>query len=266
MANARVSVHVVRNRRDPDEHETHPRPFCGSRSMSSHGAGLRSTLRRFALALPLVVSIWLSLCNGRVPAFLSPTVARTLYFKLPIDGTHFHWTFLDRRAFLAGTLTLRIVNTSRGRDETLVVFREGRITDGWTMIGETSRDSSFYFGFSTDRRFATSVGDSVIVTLVAPEPLRGRGPYSSGTLAAGTWVATGTYGSLYGGTLNPFRDVVRIGKTPIAFLNCWDTAWVLQDARDTGWMGPKPPGEDEVSFLGRLMQRGVDGRDCRVRM
>ncbi len=132
------------------------------------------------------------------------------------------------------------------------------------MIGNVSRDSSFYFGFSTKKRIATAVGDSVIVTLTVTEDLRGRGPYSQGTLATGTWVATGTYSALYGGTLNPLRDLVRAGKPPIAFLTCWDTAWVLRDASDEGWMGSKPIGEDDVSFLGRLKpERGVDGRRCR---
>jgi hypothetical protein len=205
----------------------------------------------------------MSWCDGRVPSFLSPTVERTLYFKLPIAGTQFHWEFVDRRAFLAGELTLRIVNVDRGRDETLVIFRNGQITDGWTMIGKVPGDSAFYFGFSTERRFATAVGDSLIMTLTAVEDLRGRGPHSQGTLAAGTWIATGTYTALYGGTLNPLRDLVRAGRPPAAYLTCWDTNWELKDAKDEGWMGPKPPGEDEVTFMERLTpERGVDGRRC----
>ncbi len=75
--------------------------------------------------------LWLSWCDGRVPPFLSPTVERTLYFKLPISATRFHWTFLDRRAFLSGKLTLRIVNADRDRDQTPVIFRNGKITEGW---------------------------------------------------------------------------------------------------------------------------------------
>jgi hypothetical protein len=217
--------------------------------------------------LLLSTTLWLTWCDGRVPPFLSPTVERTLYFKLPISGTRFHWTFLDRRAFLSGELTLRIVNADRDRDQTLVIFRDGKITEGWEMIGDVPRDSSFYFGFSTGQRIATAVGDSVIVTLIAMEDLRGRGPYSQGTLAQGTWVATGTYTALYGGTRNPLRDLVRAGDRPIAYLTCWDTSWVLRDVRDEGWMGPKQPGEDNVSFVRRLKsKRGVDGRRCRSRL
>jgi hypothetical protein len=206
----------------------------------------------------------MSWCDGRVPAFLSPTVERTLHLKLPIAGTRFHWTFLDRRAFLSGELTLRIANADRDRDRTLVIFRNGKITEGWEVISDSPRDSGIFFGFSTERRIETAVGDSVTVTLTVTDDLPGRGPWSQGTLPAGTWVATGTYTALYGGTLNPLRDLVRACKPPIAFLTCWDTAWVLRDASDEGWMGPKPAGEDDPSFASRLHpQRGVDGRRCR---
>jgi hypothetical protein len=230
-------------------------------------AAARSLLSRLVPFLFLSALLWLTWCDGRVPPYLSPTVGRTLYFKLPIDGTRFHWTFLDRRAFLSGELTLRIVNADRNRDQTLVIFRSGKITEGWEMIGDVPRDSSFYFGFSTGQRIATAVGDSVIVTLIAMEDLRGRGPYSQGTLAKGTWVATGTYTALYGGTLNPLRDLVRAGDPPIAFLTCWDTSWVLRDASEEGWMGSKPTDEDDVGFVTRLKpERGVDGRRCRSRL
>ena len=212
----------------------------------------------------LLLSLWTTVFDGRIPALLSPTVARTLYFKLPIAGTRFHWTFLDRRAFLSGELTLRILNVRRQRDQTLVIFRDGKITDGWEMIGDMPPDSSLYFGFSTGQRFATSVGDSVIITLIAAQDLRGRGPLSQGTLAKGTWVATGTYSGLYGVTLNPIRDAVRAGEPPVAYLTCWDTVWMLRDARDVGWMGEKPAEEKELDSGKRQPpQRGVDGRRCR---
>ena len=233
-------------------------------------AARRLRRRLLPFLLPCAM-LWLTWWDGRLPPFLSPTVERTLYFKLPIDGTRFHWAFLDRSAFLSGELTLRIVNADRDREQSLVIFRNGRITAGWKMIGGESRDSSAYFGFATGERFATAVDDSIIVTLIATEDLRGRGPYSQGTLARGTWVATGTYTALYGGTLNPLRDVVRWGKPPIAFLGCWDTTWVLRDARDGGWIGPKPPDDDSMSVVRRLVrrlvrERGVDGRRCRLKL
>lgn len=227
----------------------------------------RSSLLRLWSYVLIAFVVWSSWFDGRVPSFLSPTVERTLYFKMPIAGTRFHWTFLERRAFLSGELTLRIVNVDRARDETLVIFRDGKISDGWQLIADGQRDSSAYFGFFTERRFATAVGDSVILTLRAAEDLRGRGPHSQGTLAKGTWVATGTYTSLYGGTLNPIRSLVRMGEPPIAFLTCWDTVWPLRDERDGGWMGVKPAGEDDESVLERLRPiRGVDGRRCQSKM
>lgn len=227
----------------------------------------RRGVARFFPYLALAATLWLTWLDGCVPSFLSPTAERTLYFKLPIDGTRFHWTFLDRRAFLAGELTLRIVNTNRDRDQTILIFRNGKISDGWTMIGDMRRDSSFYFGFSTDQRFPTAVGDSLIITLVAAEDLRGRGPYATGTLAKGRWVATGTYSALYGRTLNPLHDLVSVGQEPIAFLECWDTTWVLQDRREVGWMGERPADEDDVSLMQRIdPPRGVDGRLCRSKL
>jgi hypothetical protein len=233
-----------------------------------------ATARRWPRRVPLLLSLfllllslWTTIFDGRVPAVLSPTVARTLYFKLPIAGTRFHWTFLDRREFLAGQLTLRIVNVRHQRDQTLVVFREGKITDGWEMIGDMPRDSSFYFGFSTRERFATTVGDSVIVTLIAAEDLRGRGPHSQGTLAKDTWVASGTYSGLYGGTWNPIKRLIRAGESPAAYLTCWDTVWVLRDAQNVGWMGAKLAGEKERDTGKRQRpQRGVDGRECRSKL
>jgi hypothetical protein len=220
--------------------------------------------RRFLRAafpwLVLSATLWLTECDGRGPAFLSRTVPRTLYFKLPIAGTRFHWEFLDRRAFLSGELTLRILNPRRRHDETLVIFRQGKITDGWAMVGDAPRDSSFYFGLATERRFATAVDDSIIITLTVPEDLRGRGPHSQGTLAKGTWIASGTYSGLYGGTLNPLRNLIAAGKAPAAYLTCWDTVWVLRDATDEGWMGPKVSGEAERSLA---RERGVNGRVCK---
>lgn len=218
------------------------------------GRQLLRQLRPFLLFGTFALLLW-----GRVPAFLSPTVNRTLYFKLPIDGTRFHWTFGDRLAFEAGELTLRIVNTKRGRDQTIVIFRHGQVSAGWEMIAGSSRVSDAYFGYASDTRFPTAVGDSLIITLVATEDLPGRGPHARGTLPKGTWVATGTYSALYGGTLNPLSNVVRWGKPPAAYLTCWDTTWVLQDVRDDGWMGPRPADEqDELR-----PDRGVDGRRCR---
>lgn len=195
-----------------------------------------------------------------LPAAAFPTVQRTLYLKLPIAGTRFHWEFRDRRAFLAGELTLRILNPRRQRDQTLVIFRQGQLSPGWTVVGEPSRDSSFYFGLRTQTRFDTAPDDSLIITLVAAEDLPGRGPHSEGTLPKGTWVATGTYSGLYGATLSLFGW----RGPPNAYLACWDTVWALRDARDEGWSGPKPEDEkDDAAWHRANGRKGVNGRRCR---
>jgi len=76
------------------------------------------------------------------------------------------------------------------------------------------RDSNACFGFSTRERSATTVGDSVIITLIAAQELSGRGPYSQGALAKGMWVATGTYSGLYGGNLNRSGTLFALGSPP----------------------------------------------------
>ncbi|MCO4098977.1 MAG: hypothetical protein HEQ38_06150 [Gemmatimonas sp.] len=203
--------------------------------------------------------LWNTLFDGRTPAFLPTTAERTLYFKLPLEGVRFHWEFLEPSAFLAGELTLRIINTNR--DDTLVIFHDGKISDGWQMIGTNTRDSSFYFGFSTDRRYVTAADDSLIITLRAPKDLRGHGVYKEGTLPAGTWQSQGTYSSIYGGRWNPLDFLVRAGDPPMAFMECWDTVWPIRVTRNTGWGGLKPANEDSGVFS-RIKTQGVDGRVC----
>ncbi|MBL0938492.1 MAG: hypothetical protein IBJ03_06345 [Gemmatimonadaceae bacterium] len=213
----------------------------------------------------LVLTIWLSVFRGYVPPFLSPTANRTLYFKLPIEGAEFHWRLLDGKAFLAGELTLRIVNERRGRDETHVVFRNGVISEGWKVIDGDSPRGDMYFGFATGNRSPTAPDDSLIITLVAPRDLHGQGPDNEGTLSAGTWQATGTYSGLYGGTLNPLGLIARWGEPPIATMECWDNVWPITITKETGWMGLRSPTDidrEEGWFERAISHRGTDGRQC----
>jgi hypothetical protein len=221
----------------------------------------RVLLRAVTWAFPALM-IWTTLLDRPLlPAFLSPTAERTLYFKLPIAGARFHWEFLDPDAFLAGELTLRIINDDR--DETLVVFREGQIQEGWEMIGTAGPDRGFYFGFSTDRRFRTARDDSLVITLTAPRDLRGRGPDSEGTLPAGTWQMTGTYSGLYGRGWNLIGYMSGGDGAPVAFMECWDSVWPITITKSTGWMGLKPADEDESGWFQKFRpERGVDGRRC----
>ncbi|WP_396216612.1 hypothetical protein, partial [Gemmatimonas sp.] len=89
----------------------------------------RRGITRALLPLLMAWVLWNTLFDGRTPAFLPTTAERTLYFKLPLEGVRFHWEFLEPSAFLAGELTLRIINTNR--DDTLVIFHDGKISDGW---------------------------------------------------------------------------------------------------------------------------------------
>ena len=198
---------------------------------------------------------------GALP-FVAPftsSAERTLYFKLPIEGARFHWTFLDRDAFLSGELTLRIIN--KGRDQTLVVFRDGKIHDGWKMIGNTWPDGGFYFGFATNDRVRTRADDSLVITLKATKDLRGRGPDSEGVLPAGVWQMSGTYSSIYGGRLNPLDYLVRLGEPPVAFMQCWTGVWPITITKREGWMRAAPT-EEKGIFSKLTAPRGTNGNWC----
>ncbi len=220
--------------------------------------GLRKVVRVVFQTLVMVFPFLLIVRETPFRAFLMPAANRTLYFKLPIEGARFHWTFLDPKTFLSGELTLRILN--KGHDETIVVFRDGKISDGWEMIG-VKPDSSFYFGFATTHRFRTKANDSLVITLKTPKDLHGRGPYTEGVLAAGVWQMTGTYSSLYGRRLNPMDLIVLHGDPPVAFMQCWKGVWPIVIIKAEGWKGPKAM--EETGRLRRMSKhRGTNGSRC----
>jgi len=192
------------------------------------------------------------------PSFAT-SADRTLYFKLPIEGVRYHWVFLDPEAFLSGELTLRIIN--KDRDQTLVVFRDGKIQDGWEVVDDSHPERGTYFGFASTTRFRTKANDSLIVTLKAPTDLRGQGPYSEGVLPAGVWEMSGTYSSLYGGRWNPIDLFVLHGDPPIAFMECWSGVWPITITKQEGWKGPAT--DETFGFLRKLIRsRGTNGRVC----
>jgi hypothetical protein len=158
-------------------------PHYITTNTSTEKRGWSVAMRRFMLALNGVM-IWTFILALPLPSIFTVPGDRTLYFKLPIEGVRFHWAFQDAEAFLAGELTLRIINDNH--DQTLVVLRDGQIQPGWEMLGDRARDGSFYFGFSTDERFRTAKDDSLIITLKVVKDLPGRGPHHEGVLAAGT--------------------------------------------------------------------------------
>ena len=220
-----------------------------------------SIARRLSLPWVILALSIFALFPSLTPfrAFAS-SAERTLYFKLPIEGVRFHWMFLDSAAFLSGELTLRILN--KDRDQTLVIFRDGKIQDGWEVIGDEKPRKEVYFGFATTHRFRTRADDSLIVTLKAPKNLLGRGPESEGMLAAGVWQMSGSYSSIYGGRWNPFDLVILHGNPPVAFMQCWAGVWPITITKKEGWMGALPA-EEHSSILGTLFKsRGTNGRAC----
>jgi hypothetical protein len=230
-----------------------------SDSMPAPIGGLAKAGRVFLRAFVFVATLLLVVGATPFAASFFSAADRTLYFKLPVEGVRFHWRFLDPEAFLSGELTLRILN--KGHDQTLVVFRDGKIHDGWEMIGDARPDGSFYFGFATTHRVRTKADDLLVITLKATNDLLGRGPYSEGILAAGVWQMTGTYSSLYGGRWNPVDLVVLHGDPPIAFMQCWKGVWPITITRAEGWKGAKP--KDEVDIFRRLSKpRGTNGSTC----
>jgi hypothetical protein len=230
-----------------------------SDSMPAPMVALSKARRLFLRTVPLVATLLLAVGATPFAESFAPAADRTLYFKLPVEGARFHWTFLDPEAFLSAELTLRILN--KGHDQTLVVFRDGRIHDGWEMIGDAQPDGSFYFGFATTHRVRTKADDSLVITLKVKNDLRGRGPYSEGVLAAGVWQMSGTYSSLYGGRWNPMDLVVLHGDPPVAFMECWKGVWPITITKAEGWKGEQPP--DEVGLFGMQRKpRGTNGNRC----
>lgn len=216
-----------------------------------------SRILRRALAWSAVAFLGLQLFPVW-PSFAT-SADRTLYFKLPIEGVRYHWVFQDPAAFLAGELTLRIIN--KDRDQTIVVFRDGKIQDGWEEIDDSRPDGGAYFGFASTTRFRTKADDSLIVTLTAPRDLLGRGPYSEGVLAAGTWQMSGTYSSIYGGRWNPIDLIGLHGDPPIAFMQCWAGVWPITITKHEGWRGGPQP--ETLGFLRKLTKaRGTNRRVC----
>ena len=216
------------------------------------------TRRLLAQVLPFVFLGLLVFWASPLASSIAPAAERTLYFKLPIEGVRFHWRFLDSAAFLSGELTLRIIN--KNHDQTLVVFRDGKLLDGWTMIGETRPDGSYYYGFETNDRIRTKANDSLVITLTAPKDLLGQGPFSEGVLSAGTWQMHGTYSAIYGKRLNPL-DVMFSGEAPVAFMQCWAGTWPITITKREGWRGA---GEEKAPGVFRKLtrDRGTNLRAC----
>ena len=220
-----------------------------------HSRTLRVVLRGLGWAVPLLLLFWVTPFG----ATFAPAAERTLYFKLPIEGVRYHWTFLDPEAFLSGELTLRIMN--KDHDQTLVVFRDGKIQDGWKMIGDPRPDGSFYFGFETTDRVRTEPDDSLIITLKATKDLLGRGPSSEGVLSAGIHQVHGTYSAIYGKRWNPLELIMMRDEPPVAYMECWADVWPITITKREGWKGTEQDNEPGL-FRKMTRSRGTDLSAC----
>jgi len=116
-------------------------------------------------------------------------IERTISLKLPIKDVQFHWEFLDRAELLAGKLLLRIIRD--GVTEEIVVFQDGKFSDGWgpmvdQSLGKTGKNP-IYFGFISKNTYLTALGDTVEIMLVAKQDLKGIGALLTGYLPAGIY-------------------------------------------------------------------------------
>jgi len=160
-------------------------------------------------------------------------VERTISLKLPIKNVHFHWEFFDKSELLAGSLRLRI--SRGGKTEEIVVFQDGKFSDGWgTLIdqsmGKKGKDP-IYFGFRSQRKYLTAPADKVEVVLVAKQDLKGIGALLAGHLPAGTYKSETRSAWL--------TDKAQAG-VPAMFLGnaafeAWTQQWSLVVTSDQGW-------------------------------
>ncbi len=141
------------------------------------------------------------------------------------------------------------------------MFRDGKIHDGWEMIGESRPGDGFYFGFSTTDRVRTKSDDSLIITLKATKDLRGRGSDREGVLAAGVWQMSGSHSSIFGARWNPL-DYFALGRDPpVAYMQCWTGVWPITITKRKGWYGEQQ--SDEIGLFRKLTRpRGTNGRLC----
>jgi len=173
----------------------------------------------------------------------SEPVDRPLSFKLPLAlyaGRSLGWVFLDEGAFLAGSLTLRIIRD--GAVETIVVFQDGTVAEGWVPVpSPPGASEGIPFGFRSSTLHATAPGDSLEIELVAVEPLVGRGAFLQGTLPAGRYLSMGSYSAISINVLlleeSSVRDRTGAAFTvPTAFMECWRQPWSLTILTGEGWL------------------------------
>jgi len=242
------------------------------------------------LAAPRAANAFTQVPEGP-PEPPSVPIDRRLYFKLPLKQPRFHWQFLEKEAFLAGSLTLRIIRD--GAVESLVVFQDGTIAEGWEPMAAVSGvNEEIYFGFTSSTLYATAPGDSLEIELVAGEPLAGIGAYQQGTLPAGRYLSTGSFSRLIDDTsaqwvaliaamkgirrdelesmpeiqaLRERLSAIEGRQEYMAFMECWRQPWSVTITAEEGWL-PAAQAARSRALTSRLAgapdEVGTDGRSC----
>lgn len=224
----------------------------------------RVVIRRIVEALAAGLILYVVISGWRVERWVlgGGGGERGLYIKLPLEGPRYHWYFGDEAALLKGSLRIDIRGAS-GRDTTLSVFDQGRMSPGWSFIGR--RRDGAYFGFMGGGEIWTEPKDSVVVTLDVPEDLEGMGAYRQGVLRSGHYRAVASYGRLTG---HPDFGLLGGRREPTAYVSCWRSKWPLVITEQRGWMGRASDEEQgRGGWLGKLdevisARRGTDGFRC----
>jgi hypothetical protein len=147
---------------------------------------------------------------------------RPIYFKLPLEQPEYHWTFMDRDAFLSGRLVLQI--TRGNESQTIIVFESGELSNAWKEMDDDDKPGNrIYFGFVSQVPFPVSRLDSVELILNVPEDLEGCGNEENGVLKAGEYRSKGTF-TFYS---------AKSGDNVYLTKENWDTLWKL-DMEDNG--------------------------------
>jgi hypothetical protein len=177
-------------------------------------------------------------------------IKRTISLKLPIKDVQFHWEFFDRAELLAGKLLLRI--TREGKTEEIVVFQDGKFSDGWKpmiaiSMGKTGKDP-VYFMFKSSHTYLTAPDDEVEVVLTAKQDLKGIGALLAGYVPAGTYKSTAASSWL----TDKSQTGIPAGFEQNADFESWSEQWPLVATSDQGWTPP------EMADTVRKMMKQLD--------
>ena len=211
-----------------------------------------ATLKACVLAAAIVLVSGNSadaLRTTRMPKEQQTTTAeplmRKIQLKLPLLQPVFHWTFLNKKEFLAGKLVLRIDRD--GETTEIIIFEKGLLSEGWEplTLPNDPKVGEIYFGFQSSKEYATAPNDNLTVELFVKENLEGIGPLETGVLPAGTYSAQG----IYSGLLDEFKTPDHFQELPEemldklreqyefrAFLENWESQWSLDITSDKGWL------------------------------